>query len=119
MNGSQRDGRTDYVLPADIVAGWGAARGAKDPARDLIAEFQGAGYTYAPDKAGLDAGGGADKLLGLFALLEHERRVRQDRQASRHLDRGRRLRLPRPADARRDGLAASRCWRRTRRASSR
>ncbi len=67
MNGSQRDARTDYVLPADIVAGWGAAPGAKDPARDLISEFQAAGYTYAPDKAGLDAAAGADKLLGLFA----------------------------------------------------
>jgi alkaline phosphatase len=67
MNGSQRDGRSDYLLPADIVAGWGAAKGAKDASRDLIAEFQGAGFRYAPDKAGLDAAAGADKLLGLFA----------------------------------------------------
>ncbi len=67
MNGSQRDSRTDYVLPADIVAGWGAAKGAKDAARDLIADFQTAGFAYAPDKAGLDAAAGADKLLGLFA----------------------------------------------------
>ena len=70
VNGSQRDGRTDYVLPADLVAGWGAAPGAKDPARDLIADFTGAGFAYAPDKAGLDAAfkaGAPDKLLGLFA----------------------------------------------------
>jgi alkaline phosphatase len=67
MNGSQRDGRTDYVLPADIVAGWGAARGAKDASRDLIADFQSAGFSYAPDKSAMDAAAGADKLLGLFA----------------------------------------------------
>jgi alkaline phosphatase len=70
INGSQRDARSDYVLPSDIVAGWKVAPGAKDPARDLIAEFQAAGFVYAPDKAGLVAassGAGADKLLGLFA----------------------------------------------------
>ena len=70
MNGSQRDGRSDYVLPDDIVTGWGAARGKKDPERDLIADFQGAGFSYAPDKAGIDAAfkaGVPDKLLGLFA----------------------------------------------------
>lgn len=68
MNGSQRDARSDYVLPPDIVAGWGAARGAKDPGRDLIKDFEGAGFAYAPDKAGLQAAtGGATNLLGLFA----------------------------------------------------
>ena len=68
LNGSQRDGRTDYVLPPDIVAGWGAAAGALDPARDLITDFQTAGFAYAPDKAGLTAAASADKLLGLFAF---------------------------------------------------
>lgn len=71
VNGSQRDGRSDYVLPADIRAGWGAAAGAIDPARDLIADFQAAGFVYAPDKTGLDAafaGATPDRLLGLFAL---------------------------------------------------
>ena len=68
MNGSQRDNRSDYALPADIVAGWGAAPGAKDPARDLIGDFQTAGFTYAPDRAALAASmGSADKLLGLFS----------------------------------------------------
>ncbi|MFO1082859.1 MAG: alkaline phosphatase [Reyranellaceae bacterium] len=68
MNGSQRDRRSDYVLPADLVSAWGAARGALDPSRDLIADFERAGFTYAPDHASLRArGAGADKLLGLFA----------------------------------------------------
>jgi alkaline phosphatase len=71
LNGSQRDNRSDYVLPADVVAGWKAAPGAKDATRDLIGDFQKAGYAYAPDRAGLDAlmsgNGGPDKLLGLFS----------------------------------------------------
>ncbi|MEY2890415.1 MAG: Alkaline phosphatase [Pseudomonadota bacterium] len=68
MNGSQRDSRSDYELGADIVTGWGAARGSKDPGRDLIQDFQGAGFAYAPDRAGLQtAAASADKLLGLFS----------------------------------------------------
>ena len=68
MNGSQRDARSDYVLPADVVAGWQAAAGAKDPERDLIADFQTAGYAYAPDRTSLLAQAEkSDKLLGLFA----------------------------------------------------
>ncbi|WP_374349549.1 alkaline phosphatase [Chitinimonas sp.] len=67
-NGSQRTTRNDYVLPADIVAGWGAAPGAKDPQRDLIDDFQKAGFAYASDYANLKAyAPKADKLLGLFA----------------------------------------------------
>jgi alkaline phosphatase len=68
-NGSQRVSGGDYVLPSDIVAGWGAAPGAKDPARDLIADFQKAGFAYAPDHATLQTvAPDADKLLGLFAF---------------------------------------------------
>jgi alkaline phosphatase len=68
-NGSQRTAASDYVLPADIVAGWGAAPGAKDSNRDLIADFQSAGFAYAPDNTALQAvAGSADKLLGLFAF---------------------------------------------------
>ena len=69
-NGSQRRSANDYVLPDDVVAGWGASRGALDPARDLIADFQGAGFSYAPDKSALDglfAHGRPKQLLGLFA----------------------------------------------------
>ncbi|WP_295750754.1 alkaline phosphatase [Undibacterium sp.] len=66
-NGSVRSTSNDYVLPADLVAGWGAAPGAKDPNRDLISDFQTAGYAYASDKTSMDASGTPDKLLGLFS----------------------------------------------------
>jgi len=69
-NGSQRRKANDYVLPSDIIAGWGASEGALDPERDLIADFQHAGFSYAPDKTALDGffrGGSPNKLLGLFA----------------------------------------------------
>ncbi len=70
LNGSQRDARSDYVLPPDVAAAWRVAPGARDPARDLITDFQTAGFAYAPDKAGLDAAlhnGAPRQLLGLFA----------------------------------------------------
>jgi alkaline phosphatase len=69
-NGSQRTASTDYVLPSDIVAGWGAAPGSKDPARDLLSDFQSAGFAYAPDNTALKSAAVAkpDKLLGLFAF---------------------------------------------------
>ncbi|MBO9663445.1 alkaline phosphatase [Dokdonella sp.] len=69
-NGSQRRKANDYVLPSDVVAGWGAAPGKLDPERDLIADFQTAGFKYAPDKSALDElfkRGVPDQLLGLFA----------------------------------------------------
>ncbi|MCQ4166321.1 alkaline phosphatase [Tahibacter harae] len=69
-NGSQRRASTDYVLPADIIAGWGVAPGKLDPERDLIADFVGAGFAYAPDNTALNTAfsrGVPDKLLGLFA----------------------------------------------------
>ena len=67
-NGSQRRTANDYVLPADLVSAWGAAPGALDPARDLIGDFQGAGFKYvsnATELGGVTAGD--DKVLGLFA----------------------------------------------------
>ena len=66
-NGSQRRTSTDYVLPADIVAGWGAAPGKLDADRDLVGAFQAAGFQYAADKTALDAASDAP-LLGLFAF---------------------------------------------------
>src|SRR5262249_10126908 len=69
-NGSQRRTANDYVLPDDIINGWGAAPGALDPERDLIGDFQAAGYSYAPDKTALDRlvqGRTPNKLRGLFA----------------------------------------------------
>ena len=66
-NGSQRRIANDYVLSGDIVAGWGAAAGALDPNRDLISDFQSAGFAYASDNASLQSAGTPSKLLGLFA----------------------------------------------------
>lgn len=69
VNGSQRRTSTDYVLPSDIVSGWGASPGALDNSRDVIADFQAAGFTYAPDASALGAVAitPTTKLLGLFA----------------------------------------------------
>jgi alkaline phosphatase len=67
--GSARGNSTDYVLPPDLVSGWNVAPGVLDPGRDLISDFQGAGFAYAPDKTSLLAAApGANRLLGLFAL---------------------------------------------------
>ena len=67
--GSARTAGTDYTLPADLVAAWGANGGALDPNRDLLGEFQAAGYTYAADRARLQAvPAGTSRLLGLFSL---------------------------------------------------
>lgn len=74
--GSSRAAATDYEkLPADLLTGWklpAAAAGALDPARDVIADFQAAGFKYVEDAAQLDAvrSAGAHaaprKLIGLF-----------------------------------------------------
>ncbi len=74
--GSQRSERNDYAFSATephtahIVSRWGAAPGALDAARDLIADFQSAGFRYAASRTEMDAAEAknADKLLGLFAL---------------------------------------------------
>jgi len=65
--GSARSAGSDYVLPSDIVKGWGVATGAIDSTRDLISDFQTAGWTYASDKTSLDGVGVPSKLLGLFS----------------------------------------------------
>jgi alkaline phosphatase len=69
-NGSERKPGTDYTLPADIIAGWGAAPGAIDPDRNLISDFQAAGWSYVPDNTALNnlVPANTNKLLGLFAL---------------------------------------------------
>ncbi|MBN8481412.1 MAG: alkaline phosphatase [Xanthomonadales bacterium] len=70
LNGSQRRTANDYVLPDDVVHGWGASRGALDAGRDLIADFESAGFAYASDRTALDAAFATrvpDRLLGLFA----------------------------------------------------
>ena len=57
----------DYVLPADVATAWGVNAGTVDPARDLIADFQTAGFTYTPDATTLAAiPNTTTKLLGLY-----------------------------------------------------
>jgi len=70
--GSSRTAATDYAgLPADLVAAWGlpaAAAGAADPARDLLGDFQRAGFAYVDSASALAGlrGHAPEKLLGLF-----------------------------------------------------
>ncbi len=67
--GSGRTTATDYTVPADVAAAWGVPMGALDPGRDLLSEFMGDGFTYAPDATVLNAvPATATKLLGLFNL---------------------------------------------------
>lgn len=66
--GSARAASSDYVLPGELVNAWGVAPGAIDISRDLIADAQGAGWTYAASRADLAGASGADRLLGLFAF---------------------------------------------------
>lgn len=72
--GSARTDTSDYAFSAtdahtgDIVKRWGVSSGALDKGRDLIKEFQAAGFSYAPTKAELDKADAAKPLLGLFAF---------------------------------------------------
>lgn len=66
--GSGRTAATDYGLPADVMAGWKVAGGGIDPGRNLIADFQAAGFTYVSTAAQLNAlPSSTTKLFGLFA----------------------------------------------------
>lgn len=67
--GSARTAATDYALPADLATAWGVPAGALDPARDLIADFQKAGFTYTANATQLTAlPASTTKLLGLYAF---------------------------------------------------
>ncbi|MDT7838449.1 alkaline phosphatase [Aquabacterium sp. OR-4] len=74
--GSARNERFDYAFSAtephtaQIVQRWGAAPGAIDSQRDLLADFQRAGWRYAATRSQLDALAptGHEPLLGLFAF---------------------------------------------------
>jgi len=68
FNGSARAAGSDYVLPDDLANGWGVAKGVLDPERDLIADFESAGWAYAPDRTALNAAPSNRPLLGLFSL---------------------------------------------------
>jgi alkaline phosphatase len=72
--GSARSAGNDYAFSAsdahtaDIVKRWGAAAGALDKGRDLIKDFQSAGFGYAATKSDLDKADAGRPLLGLFAF---------------------------------------------------
>ena len=66
-NGSTRATSSDYVLTSDIQTGWSASAGAINANRDLIGDFQAAGWSYASDKTSMVAAGTPSKLLGLFS----------------------------------------------------
>ncbi len=67
---SSRSASSDYAnLPSDVLTGWNlpaSAAGISDPGRDLIADFQTAGFTYVDTFAALQNVGTPAKLLGLF-----------------------------------------------------
>lgn len=73
--GSARSSTNDYEFSsqdahtADIVKRWNAAPGKLDKDRDLISDFQTAGFKYASDLSSLNSLDmkTTDKLLGLFA----------------------------------------------------
>ena len=65
--GSSRSAKNDYAgLPPDLAAAWGVPSGAVDPDRNLIADFEGDGFTYVSSATELSAAGTPGKLLGLF-----------------------------------------------------
>jgi alkaline phosphatase len=70
--GSSRVAKYDYAgLPADVISGWklpAAAVGLSDPERNLLGDFQNAGFTYVEDAKGLKAIAAKppQRLLGLF-----------------------------------------------------
>ena len=67
--GSGRTTATDYVLPAELAEAWGVSRGVLDPTRDLLGDFERAGFTYTANVTQLRAiPATTTKLLGLFAF---------------------------------------------------
>ncbi len=67
--GSGRSISNDSVLPAELANAWGVSAGALDANRDLLSDFQNAGFSYAPNRTALNAiPSNTTKLIGLFAL---------------------------------------------------
>jgi alkaline phosphatase len=74
--GSARSDKSDYAFSSTdahtalIAKAWGAKSGKLDTGRDLIADFQSAGFTYAPTRSALQSMDAAhtERLLGLFAF---------------------------------------------------
>ncbi|HEX2101025.1 MAG TPA: alkaline phosphatase, partial [Candidatus Synoicihabitans sp.] len=67
--GSSRNSSGDYELPSELANAWNVLRGARDPARDLLKDFQAAGFAYVSDRTKLAAvPANTARLLGLFQL---------------------------------------------------
>jgi alkaline phosphatase len=72
--GSARTDTNDYAFSAtdahtaEIVKRWGVAPGSLDKGRDLIKDFEAAGFSYAATRADMDKADAARPLLGLFAF---------------------------------------------------
>ncbi|EIQ00123.1 Alkaline phosphatase [Opitutaceae bacterium TAV1] len=67
--GSARSSATGSTISAELAAAWNLTPGTSDPSRDLIADFQDAGFTYTPDRTALATlPTDTTKLLGLFAF---------------------------------------------------
>ncbi|NCT82919.1 MAG: alkaline phosphatase [Comamonadaceae bacterium] len=72
--GSARTDSNDYAFSAtdphtaEIARRWGVSAGALDKDRDLIKDFQSAGFQYAATKSDLDKADPSRPLLGLFAF---------------------------------------------------
>lgn len=67
--GSARNDASDYVLPAELAAGWGVPGGVLDAERDAISGFTSKGFTYAATATDLNnIPANTKKLLGLFTL---------------------------------------------------
>jgi alkaline phosphatase len=80
--GSARTSSTDYVLPTELATGWSVPAGVIDTGRDLLSDFQAAGFLYAPDKTSLNTiPANTDRLLGLFSYSNMN--VAQDKIAGR------------------------------------
>jgi alkaline phosphatase len=68
-SGSVRSDSNGCVLPDELAAGWGVAKGALNRERDLLAAFQAAGFTYVATAAQLKSvTPNIPRLLGLFTL---------------------------------------------------
>jgi alkaline phosphatase len=67
--GSGRTPATDYTVPADAAAAWGVPQGAVDANRDLLSQFQAAGFLYVADATQLNSiPADTERLLCLFNL---------------------------------------------------